>query len=268
VDDASLLDLAARQHGVITDAQARSLGWSEHALRRRIRNGSWVRVLPGVVKSADVIAVHRTTEMPAIDREIVHGIAVTSVTRTLIDLAGFLPLDLLELSIEDAFHRGLTSPLRLEQRLERLAGQGRTGSGRLRALLTERRSAPGPVAATGSAPEVRLERSLVRNGLPRPIRQYRITHEGQTIRVDLAYPEQRLAIEFDSLRWHTGRTKIDSDAERRNLLRAAGWHLVTITATMLRDGGRNAVDTVATAYIDPAGASQGENVRQAHGISP
>jgi very-short-patch-repair endonuclease len=324
MDDAPLLELAGRQHGVITDAQARDLGYSAPALWRRIQNGSWARVFPGVVRSvaatvtlgqramaavlwaspdavashttaaglwrldgvndpsrpvevtlprprdrrSDVIGVHRTTEIPAADRDNLHGIAVTSATRTLIDLAGFLPLSLLELAVEDAFRRRLTSPLRLEHRLEELAGSGRIGSGLLRALLAERRSAPGAVASSGSAAEVRLERLLVRSGLPRPVRQHPITHEGRTIRVDLAYPDRRLAIEFDSVRWHTGRARLENDADRRNLLRSAGWQLVTVTASMLASGGRMAVDTVTAAHVDLAATSWGDIARQARGFSP
>jgi very-short-patch-repair endonuclease len=73
-----------------------------------------------------------------------------------------------------------------------------------------------------------------------------VTHARRTIYVDFAYPDARLAIEFDSLRWHTGRTKLDNDAERRNLLQAAGWNLFTVTATMFRSPTRLA-ELVATA---------------------
>jgi very-short-patch-repair endonuclease len=219
-------------------------------------------------RRSDVVTVHRTTELPVADRDTVQGIAVTTVTRTLVDLAGVVPMSVLELALEDGFRRRLTSPLRLEHRLEQLAGSGRIGSGLLRALLAERRSAPGSISPTGSAAEVRLERLLVRSGLPRPVRQHAVTDEGRTIRVDLAYPDRRLAIEFDSLRWHTGRARLENDAERRNLLRSAGWQLVTVTASMLRDGGTKALDTVTAAYADLAATSWGEIARQARGFSP
>jgi hypothetical protein len=261
MDDVPLLELAARQHGLITHTQARGLGWSAAALRRLIQSGSWIRMLPGVVRSvatpvsfrqtamaavlwassgavashvtaarlwrldgatdldrridvtiprrldrrSDIVTVHRSTDLPRSDRDAIDGIAVTSATGTLVDLAGVVPVSVLELAAEDAFRRRLTSPL---------------------------------------------------------------THEDRTIRVDLAYPDRRLAIEFDSLRWHSGRTKLETDAERRNLLRAARWQLVTITASMLGTGGKVAVDPVRTAYADLADASWGQNARQAREISP
>jgi very-short-patch-repair endonuclease len=307
---------------VVADAQAHELGYSAHALGRRLRAGSWIRVLPGVLRSAaapvtlrqtamaavlwagpdaiashttagclwgldgvspgcaevtlprrrdrrsEFVTVHRTRDLQDADRDEVYGIAVTTVTRTLVDLAAVVDEGALELAVEDAFRRRLTSPMRLEHRLAGLLRPGRGGTARLAALLEERRSTSRSSATTGSAAEVRLERLLVRSGLPRPVRQHPIRYDGRTIRVDLAYPERRLAVEFDSLRWHSGRAKLETDAERRNLLRAARWQLVTVTATMLRDGGRRAVDAVTTAYHDLEHGFGGENVCPAQAFSP
>jgi len=160
-----------------------------------------------------LVKVHRTSTFDPCEHTLIHGIAVTSVVRTLIDVAGSLTRDSLELAIEDAFRRRLTSPDLLRRRFVELAGTGRSGSGALRELLDSR----GDAVSTGSALEVELERLLVRGGLPRPARQHAITHSGRTIHVDLAYPDRRLAIEFDSFRWHTGRAKLDNDADRAHV---------------------------------------------------
>ena len=201
------------------------------------------------------IFVHRTTRLDPLDHTVLHRIPVTSVDRTLIDASASLAPFRLELAVEDAFRRRLTDPRQLGERLSALEGKGRAGSTRLRALLDER----GERVASGSAAEVRLERLLVRNGLPRPVRQFHVTHGDHTIRVDLAYPDRRLAIEFDSVRWHTGRSKLDRDADRRNLLRAAAWELVTVTDTMLRRRPMQTVATVARAYADGASFSKDGN---------
>lgn len=42
-------------------------------------------------------------------------------------------------------------------------------------------------------------------------------------RVDLAYPDHRLAIELDGFRWHAGREPFRSDRIRGNRIEAAGW---------------------------------------------
>ena len=79
------------------------------------------------------------------------------------------------------------------------------------------------------------------------MRQFVITHGGRTIHVDLAYPDRRLAIEFDSLRWHTGRARLDIDADRRNLLPCRTVGSGDVTFTMLNDVQPN-IATVAHAY--------------------
>ena len=45
-------------------------------------------------------------------------------------------------------------------------------------------------------------------------------------RVDLAYPEDRVAIEMDGFRWHAGRGPFRSDRIRGNRIEAAGWRLL------------------------------------------
>ena len=44
--------------------------------------------------------------------------------------------------------------------------------------------------------------------------------------MDFAYPEQMLAIEVDSVRWHSGRRAIKWNNERQNLLVALGWRVL------------------------------------------
>lgn len=47
-----LAQLARRQHGLITSAQAAAVGLSGGAQKRRVRNGRWTRVVPGVFSLA------------------------------------------------------------------------------------------------------------------------------------------------------------------------------------------------------------------------
>jgi very-short-patch-repair endonuclease len=47
--DAAILELAARQHSLVTRTQARRLGFSDLMIRRRVRMGRWRRVRRGVV---------------------------------------------------------------------------------------------------------------------------------------------------------------------------------------------------------------------------
>jgi hypothetical protein len=77
-----------------------------------------------------------------------------------------------------------------------------------------------------------------RNGLPEPVTQFEIRRAGRFVaRVDAAYPQWHIAIEYDSYRHHTGRKAIDRDIDRRNRIAAAGWLPIAATAEDLRAGG-------------------------------
>ena len=65
---------------------------------------------------------------------------------------------------------------------------------------------------------------LLEAGLGHPVRQYFI--EAADARVDLAYPDEWIAIELDSFRWHAGRRPFASDRSRGNRIVAAGWQLL------------------------------------------
>ncbi|MDQ3760357.1 MAG: hypothetical protein M3460_01225 [Actinomycetota bacterium] len=85
-----------------------------------------------------------------------------------------------------------------------------------------------------SRPESRLRVYLVLDGLePEP--QYLVCDwQGVVARVDLGFPRQRLAVEYDG-EWHGEWRQISADRERLNRLQAAGWDVHFVTAQQLRD---------------------------------
>ena len=77
-----------------------------------------------------------------------------------------------------------------------------------------------------------------RHGIPDPVPQFVIRHNGLFIaRVDAALPQYRLAFEYESYEWHTGRAALIRDTSRRNRLLAIGWPTIGVTAADLRSGG-------------------------------
>jgi very-short-patch-repair endonuclease len=93
---------------------------------------------------------------------------------------------------------------------------------------------------TGSEAESRLLRLLERQGLPRPAVQYEIrAADGSLVaRVDFAYPDLRIAIEYDSYEHHLAKAALVRDGARRNAVASLGWLPITATAADLRDGAR------------------------------
>jgi very-short-patch-repair endonuclease len=138
--------------------------------------------------------------------------------------------------------------------LDAVLRTGLIDRGPLRRLVTER-SDRGIVLArraveladprAESRPESRVRVHLVLAGLePQP--QYVICDwQGVIARVDLGFPRQRLAVEYDG-EWHGEWRQISADRERLNRLQAAGWDVLFVTARQLRDP-RSMVAAVRTA---------------------
>lgn len=194
------------------------------------------------------VIVHETSCLLPADLATVEGIPVTSPTRTLIDLAGVLPKDELEETLDDVLRRRLTSVSRLRWRMGH-AGRSR-GLATLRRLL-EARGASAPV--TGSVLETRFSRLVRRAGLPALDRQHDIRDHGRLVAVvDFAYPAQRIAIEIDGYRWHSGRARWERDLIRRNAITALGWRVLHITSTDIKRYPERVVSTIEAALREVA----------------
>jgi very-short-patch-repair endonuclease len=183
--------------------------------------------------------LHRTTRPFAIHRA--QGIPVTTVTRTLIDVAASVSQESLELAVEDALRRRLTTEAMLRKSLGEEGGKGRPGSRALTALLDVRRGAH----ATDSSLEVRVLRALRGAGLPEPARQFWVADAtGRRYRLDLAYPDAMLAIEVDGYRWHSGRAAWSRDAARRNAVAGLGWTVLNATQEDVDEGCQTLITTI------------------------
>lgn len=86
-----------------------------------------------------------------------------------------------------------------------------------------------------SVPESKLRVLLVEAGLA-PVPQYWIEDRtGRLVCVDLAFPERKVAVEYDG-DWRDGeRWALNRDRDRLNRVHAAGWDVVFVTAPMLRN---------------------------------
>jgi hypothetical protein len=86
----------------------------------------------------------------------------------------------------------------------------------------------------GSPQETRLRLLIGRSGLPAPTAQFSVCDGPVFVaRVDFAWPEHRVAVEYDGL-WHAEEGQFAKDRRRLNRLLAAGWRVVFVTAADLR----------------------------------
>ncbi|MDQ3783377.1 MAG: DUF559 domain-containing protein [Actinomycetota bacterium] len=196
-----------------------------------------VRHMPGII-------VHRVTAWPPCDMER-RAIPLTKPERTLLDLAGVIPVERLEVALDDALRRRLTTVRRLQWRLSAIGTKGKVQSNVLRMLLAER---PVGAAIPESVLETRLLRLIATARLPLPEKQYAILSCDRFVaRVDFAYPRHKVAIEADGYRYHSGRQVWARDLARRNALQSLGWVVLHFTHHQVVSRREEVVDLIATA---------------------
>lgn len=181
------------------------------------------------------VEVHETKALSQRDITVVDGIPVTTVERTIFDLAAVCSRFTVSLAIDTALRRKLTTVDRLLATLRRVGKRGRKGTRLLRQLLLERDANYIP---TESEREQMLLRVLREHGLPEPERQFSIYDESGTFvaRPDLVYKDLKIAMEYDSYQYHVGNEAHVRDNRRRNAMIGVGWLPLVATAEDVRLG--------------------------------
>lgn len=189
------------------------------------RPARFVLTTPRSARSpAPGVRIHRTPLTPR-DVSSVDGIIVTSVARTVLDLAAEHLDEVVEAALDEGLCRRLVTPAQLRWFVRSLGDKGPAGTKRLKRVLARR--GPAPIE---SALERKVWKVLARSGLPPPVPQYVIRNGNEFVaRVDFAYPAERVAIEVDGYRWHSGRAAWARDLSRRNLLTELGWLVIHVT---------------------------------------
>jgi hypothetical protein len=196
----------------------------------------------------DGLIVHETKALDSIDVALVSGIPATSPARTLFDLGAVCRRGLVELALENALRRNLVQLAELAAIVNRLSRSGRPGGPILRELLAARTLARRP---TESEMETLLLQTLRAHGLPEPVAQYNVWNGARHIgRVDAAYPEAKIAIEYDSDEFHSGRAATARDRARRHELIAASWLPIDVGPLDLRRGGTSTCTAISQALLD------------------
>jgi very-short-patch-repair endonuclease len=116
-----------------------------------------------------------------------------------------------------------------------LAEAAGAGHGSRRGVERMRRAVALSDGRAESPPESRLRVLLALAGLPAvPQHTVRDAAGDFVARVDLAYPDRRIAIEYDGA-WHGEKGQLSKDRRRHNRLVAAGWTVLYVTAADMHD---------------------------------
>lgn len=176
---------------------------------RRRRDRAGVRFVESDADSADISDLHT--------------VAVTSPLRTAYDIAREVLYADAVVQLDALCHARLITPAALSRYTDNHGGARHVGRARRAISAIEPK--------TESPMETRLRLLLIAHGLPAPVAQHVVHDDDGTViaRLDLAYPDERLGIEYDGGH-HRDRDVFVSDAERGNRLAGRHWTLLHFTA--------------------------------------
>ncbi len=168
------------------------------------------------------------------------GIPVTSVPRTLLDLAASLHMDGLRRACREAEVQRLFDLRAVDELLGRSAG--RRGVRRLRMVIDDLREPE----LTRSELEQRFLELCRRAEFPRPRVNMGVSIGAERLEVDFAWPAQRLIVEVDGRRFHDTGFAFERDRRRDQLLALGGWQVIRATWLQLTREGAQLAATVGS----------------------
>jgi very-short-patch-repair endonuclease len=202
--------------------------------------------LPGRTrKPVRNVSVHRTDRLDPQDVASVGGVPVTTVARTLLDLGAVTDVPVVRQATQDAVIRNLVQAEDLVCVLERVGRRGRRGTAALREVVE--------ASFLDGRLESRLEQELLelllRCSVPPPVLQHQLRCvDGRRVRLDFAWPEERVAVEADGRRWHATTADFERDRARGNSITASGWSLYRFGWSDVRDRRAGTVASIHRAF--------------------
>lgn len=201
---------AARLHGL------HEVGW-----RSNPDNEIEVLSEARTARQIDGVRFRSSRSLPSEDVVAVDGRRVTSVPRTICDLAPLMRGRRLQHVVETALVAGNCTAAEFLACVLSYCRRGRTGSTLLRRVAL-------PLLATEPVATSQLEHMAIEllraEGLDGWVAQFVPPwHDGVRGTVDLAWPDQRVVLEVDGRRWHSVTQALENDRRRDQAALAAGW---------------------------------------------
>lgn len=170
------------------------------------------------LRNADGLVVHRRDGAPLV---VVDGRRATSPAWTAIEVARSLRRPRALATLDAALRSGTCG--RPDLWRAAVEQKGRRGIVAVRDLL------PLADARSESPMESESRLAMLDGGLPVPELQYEIIDgNGDLRRLDFAWPDDRVAAEYDGVAWHSGPEAMISDRRRQNAVADVDWTVVPI----------------------------------------
>lgn len=181
------------------------------------------------------VRTHRVKSLHEGDRTIRHGIPITTVPRTLLDLAAVANERQLRRAVNNAVRGGWLNRRVIDDLVERHPRP--RGIIAFRAVI----AAVNPqTRRTRSDFEVAFERLCRKHHLPRPV----INAVVEGIEVDAHFPGTNLTIELDSYDYHRTPYEFDRDRRRDAQLKKRGYEVLRVSEMWFDSDPRDVAETI------------------------
>lgn len=210
--------LACGHGSVLSHRDAAAL----HGFRPSARARIDVTVPRSGRRSPGGVQLHRTRRLGAGEATVVDGIPVTTVARTLVDVAAVLDDDAIARAVNEAEVLRLLDVVAVEASLA--LANGCSGTAALRAAI----AAPG-AGSTRSELERRFAGLCRRAGLPLPRLNATVDVGDRLIEVDALWSRARFVVELDGADVHATRRAFHADRRRDAALASEGYVVVRLT---------------------------------------
>jgi predicted transcriptional regulator of viral defense system len=216
--------LACGDHAALSHRSAAHL----HELRATTRNGIDVIVAGTMPHRHAGVDLHRSVNLAENDVTTVRGVPVTTVARTLLDLAAVVSRHQLARALYQADLLRALDVRAIARQLDR--NPRAHGAGRLRTELDL------PADSSDSPLADRFLAAWRASGGPEPEREPYIDagDGGIPLRPDFVWREPRVAVETDGRGSHDTRHAFEDDRLRDQRLSGAGWVVIRVTDRQLR----------------------------------
>ncbi|MBB3602426.1 hypothetical protein FHT40_002059 [Mycolicibacterium sp. BK556] len=176
------------------------------------------------LRPADGLVVHRREGAPMV---MVSGRPATGPAWTAVEVARTLRRPRALATLDAALRSGQCNLSELSRAVA--LQQGRRGIVKVRHLL------PLVDGRAESPMESEARLVMIDGGLPMPVLQHEIVDaRGRLRRLDFAWPDHRVAAEYDSGEWHVGANALRRDREKLAALQDLGWMVVPIVVDDVR----------------------------------
>jgi very-short-patch-repair endonuclease len=196
---------------------------------RRPASGAIEITTPSKGRSRGGLRRH-SAPLPADEVTTEDGIPVTTVPRTVFDLAAVSSIDVVENALRQSEYLRLHDRLSLPHLLERYPGH--RGARTIRQCLARRCEAPGHAR---SWLEERFLPFLRKHQLPLPHLNAWIEVGGRSFQVDCLWPQAKVVVELDGFAAHGTRIAFREDRARDRKLRVAGYGVTRIAPEQLEE---------------------------------